>query len=230
MAQEADQRWLDRHLTHDVESLHNRPSGVIYRLRRRGSIFPRRSSASALSAASPAPRCCPPPCWITSASRDSIADPAGPGAKSAIVTPSLHRLSEPVHEIVVSSPWRNRSQRCRVIQRPCPNAPDAARRRSGARARRTAAPAPFDKVFCSEQARTGTTADLLLGDRAIPRERHPALNEMFFGDWEMRHHRDLQREDAENYAARCADWQHAAPPTAKAFRILPAASASLSQR
>ena len=30
MAQEADQRWLDRHLTHDVESLHNRPSGVIY--------------------------------------------------------------------------------------------------------------------------------------------------------------------------------------------------------
>jgi alpha-ribazole phosphatase len=54
---------------------------------------------------------------------------------------------------------------------------------------------------------------------------HPALNEMFFGDWEMRHHRDLQREDAENYAAWCADWQHAAPPTAKAFRILPAASA-----
>ncbi|MBO2029385.1 histidine phosphatase family protein [Klebsiella pneumoniae] len=40
-------------------------------------------------------------------------------------------------------------------------------------------PAPFDKVFCSELARTGTTADLLLGDRAIPRERHPALNEMF---------------------------------------------------
>ena len=34
----------------------------------------------------------------------------------------FHRLSEPVHEIVVSSPWRNRSQRCRVIQRPCPNA------------------------------------------------------------------------------------------------------------
>ncbi|RVR57141.1 nicotinic acid mononucleotide adenylyltransferase, partial [Citrobacter freundii] len=30
MAQEADQRWLDRHLTHDVESPHNRPSGVIY--------------------------------------------------------------------------------------------------------------------------------------------------------------------------------------------------------
>ncbi len=78
--------------------------------------------------------------------------------------------------------------------------------------------APFDKVFCSELARTGTTADLLLGDRAIPRERHPALNEMFFGDWEMRHHRDLQREDAENYAARCADWQHAAPTNGESFQ------------
>lgn len=30
MAQEADQRWLNRHLTHDVECLHNRPAGVIY--------------------------------------------------------------------------------------------------------------------------------------------------------------------------------------------------------
>ncbi|SQC41724.1 alpha-ribazole-5'-phosphate phosphatase [Klebsiella pneumoniae] len=78
--------------------------------------------------------------------------------------------------------------------------------------------APFDKVFCSELARTGTTADLLLGDRAIPRERHPALNEMFFGDWEMRHHRDLQREDAENYAAWCADWQHAAPTNGESFQ------------
>ena len=28
---------------------------------------------------------------------------------------------------------------------------------------------PFDKVFCSELTRTGTTADLLLGDRAIAR-------------------------------------------------------------
>ncbi|SYU54760.1 adenosylcobalamin/alpha-ribazole phosphatase [Klebsiella pneumoniae] len=78
--------------------------------------------------------------------------------------------------------------------------------------------APFDKVFCSELARTGTTADLLLGDRAISRERHPALNEMFFGDWEMRHHRDLQREDAENYAAWCADWQHAAPTNGESFQ------------
>ncbi|WP_434585921.1 nicotinate-nucleotide adenylyltransferase [Klebsiella sp. R390] len=30
MKQEADQRWLDQHLTHDVEQLHNRPAGAIY--------------------------------------------------------------------------------------------------------------------------------------------------------------------------------------------------------
>ena len=34
----------------------------------------------------------------------------------------------------------------------------------------------------------------------------------------MRHHRDLQREDAENYAARCADWQHAAPTNGESFQ------------
>ena len=41
---------------------------------------------------------------------------------------------------------------------------------------------------------------------------------MFFGDWEMRHHRDLQREDAQNYAAWCADWQHAAPTNGESFQ------------
>jgi alpha-ribazole phosphatase len=47
---------------------------------------------------------------------------------------------------------------------------------------------------------------------------------MFFGDWEMRHHRDLQQED-ENYAAWCADWQHAAPTNGESFQHLPNASA-----
>jgi alpha-ribazole phosphatase len=41
----------------------------------------------------------------------------------------------------------------------------------------------------------------------------------------MRHHRDLQQEDAENYAAWCADWQHA-PPTQAGFQAFAAASAS----
>ena len=77
---------------------------------------------------------------------------------------------------------------------------------------------PFDRVLCSELERTQHTARLLLGERQIPLAPHSLLNEMFFGDWEMRHHRDLQHEDAENYAAWCADWQHAAPTNGESFQ------------
>ncbi|VUS75243.1 adenosylcobalamin/alpha-ribazole phosphatase [Klebsiella spallanzanii] len=77
---------------------------------------------------------------------------------------------------------------------------------------------PFQRVFCSELERTQYTASLLLGERDIPRQSFPELNEMFFGDWEMRHHRDLQHEDAENYAAWCADWQHATPTNGEGFQ------------
>lgn len=76
---------------------------------------------------------------------------------------------------------------------------------------------PFDGVLCSELERTQHTARLLLGERDIPFPPHPLLNEMYFGDWEMRHHRDLQKEDKDNYAAWCADWQHAAPTNGEGF-------------
>lgn len=39
-----------------------------------------------------------------------------------------------------------------------------------------------------------------------------------FGDWEMRHHRDLMQEDAENYSAWCNDWQHAIPTNGEGFQ------------
>ena len=77
---------------------------------------------------------------------------------------------------------------------------------------------PFDCVLCSELARTQHTANVLLAERLIPRQIIPALNEMFFGDWEMRHHRDLQKEDPENYAAWCNDWQHAVPTNGEGFQ------------
>jgi len=76
---------------------------------------------------------------------------------------------------------------------------------------------PFDRVLCSELERTQHTARLLLGERQIPLAPHSLLNEMFFGDWEMRHHRDLQVEDKANYDAWCADWQHAAPTNGESF-------------
>ena len=59
----------------------------------------------------------------------------------------------------------------------------------------------FDLVLCSELERAQHTARLVLSDRQLPVHIIPELNEMFFGDWEMRHHRDLMQEDAENYSA-----------------------------
>ncbi|EIQ79726.1 adenosylcobalamin/alpha-ribazole phosphatase [Citrobacter pasteurii] len=78
--------------------------------------------------------------------------------------------------------------------------------------------APFDNVLCSELERARHTTQLILGDREIPVRIMPELNEMFFGDWEMRHHRDLAREDAENYAIWCNDWQNATPTNGEGFQ------------
>ena len=77
---------------------------------------------------------------------------------------------------------------------------------------------PFDNVLCSELERARHTTQLILGDREVPVRNMPELNEMFFGDWEMRHHRDLAREDAENYAVWCNDWQNATPTNGEGFQ------------
>ena len=77
---------------------------------------------------------------------------------------------------------------------------------------------PFDNVFCSELERARHTARLVLHDRDVPQRLFPELNEIFFGDWEMRHHRDLSREDAASYAAWCTDWQNAVPTNGEGFQ------------
>ena len=77
---------------------------------------------------------------------------------------------------------------------------------------------PVDNVLCSELERARHTTQLILGDREVPVRNMPELNEMFLGDWEMRHHRDLAREDAENYAVWCNDWQNATPTNGEGFQ------------
>ncbi|MGY6030441.1 adenosylcobalamin/alpha-ribazole phosphatase [Phytobacter sp. AG2a] len=81
---------------------------------------------------------------------------------------------------------------------------------------------PFDQVLCSELERAQHTARLALHARDIPTHTTPLLNEMFFGDWEMRHHRDLTREDPESYAAWCTDWQNAVPTNGEGFQAFSA--------
>lgn len=77
---------------------------------------------------------------------------------------------------------------------------------------------PFDRVLCSELERARHTARLVLEGRDVPQHILPELNEMYFGDWEMRHHRDLTHEDAESYAAWCTDWQNAVPTNGEGFQ------------
>lgn len=81
---------------------------------------------------------------------------------------------------------------------------------------------PFDQVLCSELERAQLTARLALEGREIPTHTTPLLNEMFFGDWEMRHHRDLTHEDPESYAAWCTDWQNAIPTNGEGFQAFSA--------
>lgn len=76
----------------------------------------------------------------------------------------------------------------------------------------------FDRIFCSELERAQHTARLVLADTEVPVETTPLLNEMFFGDWEMRHHRDLAEEDVENWAAWCTDWENTIPPGGEGFQ------------
>lgn len=77
---------------------------------------------------------------------------------------------------------------------------------------------PVDNVLCSELERARHTTQLILAEREVPVRNMPELNEMFFGDWEMRHHRDLAREHTENYAVWCNDWQNATPTNGEGFQ------------
>ncbi|MEE3651036.1 MULTISPECIES: adenosylcobalamin/alpha-ribazole phosphatase [unclassified Brenneria] len=89
-----------------------------------------------------------------------------------------------------------------------------------AQARQTAgwlADVVFSSAVSSALWRAKQTAEIVLAARGITAIADPCLNEMHFGDWEMRHHRDLQHEDAEGWAAWVADWQQASPTGGEAF-------------
>ncbi|MCT4704665.1 adenosylcobalamin/alpha-ribazole phosphatase [Enterobacteriaceae bacterium H11S18] len=88
---------------------------------------------------------------------------------------------------------------------------------------------PLDRVLCSELGRAKHTAKLILQQRDIPVAIEPRLNEMNFGDWEMRHHSELKLADAENYAAWCQDWQNVIPGNGEGFQLFAQRVASFSE-
>ncbi|TKI08027.1 alpha-ribazole phosphatase [Martelella alba] len=88
-------------------------------------------------------------------------------------------------------------------------------RRQAAQVARQLAGVRFDRVLASGLRRTQETAQILCPDS--PPECRPIWNEMDFGEWELRHHRDLRREDAIRYRAWCDDWQQTVPPGGESF-------------
>ncbi|PWC13441.1 adenosylcobalamin/alpha-ribazole phosphatase [Brenneria corticis] len=75
----------------------------------------------------------------------------------------------------------------------------------------------FSSAVSSALLRAKHTAAIVLASREIAAAADAALNEMHFGDWEMRHHRDLQHEDTDGWAAWVADWQQASPTGGESF-------------
>lgn len=74
----------------------------------------------------------------------------------------------------------------------------------------------FDRLITSSRRRTQQTAQILRPQMAP--ECWPELDEMNFGQWELRHHRELKQQDVERYAAWCADWQNTMPPNGEGFQ------------
>ncbi|CNJ47567.1 adenosylcobalamin/alpha-ribazole phosphatase [Yersinia enterocolitica] len=75
----------------------------------------------------------------------------------------------------------------------------------------------FADGVSSQLLRARHTADIVLAGHPLNADINDQLNEMNFGEWEMRHHHDLQREDPDAWAAWVTDWQQASPTGGEAF-------------
>lgn len=75
----------------------------------------------------------------------------------------------------------------------------------------------FSQGVSSQLLRARHTADIILAGHRVSADSDGQLNEMNFGDWEMRHHHDLQREDPDAWAQWVADWQLASPTGGESF-------------
>jgi alpha-ribazole phosphatase len=78
---------------------------------------------------------------------------------------------------------------------------------------------PFTQAISSELLRARHTAEIVLGQRELAIQPDGGFNEMNFGDWEMRHHQDLQQQASTAWADWVADWQLACPPAGESFPL-----------
>lgn len=88
----------------------------------------------------------------------------------------------------------------------------------------------FSQATSSALWRARHTAEIILADSSLSASIDVQLNEMDFGEWEMRHHRDLQHEDAEAWTAWLTDWQQASPSGGETFSAFAARIENVVQR
>lgn len=74
----------------------------------------------------------------------------------------------------------------------------------------------FGQIHTSQLQRAQQTARLVVPDAAIT-ATDPRLNEMHFGDWEMRHHSSIAEEDPQAWQRWVDDWQNVTPGGGEPF-------------
>ena len=74
---------------------------------------------------------------------------------------------------------------------------------------------PLDLVLESPLKRAKTTADLLLGEKEVPRLEDDRLKELDFGGWEGKSYRELQGDPL--YEEWCREWKTTRPPRGESF-------------
>ncbi|MDR0805886.1 MAG: adenosylcobalamin/alpha-ribazole phosphatase [Enterobacteriaceae bacterium] len=82
----------------------------------------------------------------------------------------------------------------------------------------------FESVYCSGLQRTQQTASAILQlpirTQLSPPNRYidPRLNELDFGDWEMRHYQEIAQHDPQSWQSWITDWQQAIPTGGESFQ------------
>jgi alpha-ribazole phosphatase len=75
----------------------------------------------------------------------------------------------------------------------------------------------LDAIIHTNLVRSRVTAEIIAHGRDTELQQQPLLQEMGFGDWELRHHTELQASQAEGYDLWCQDWQVAQVPQGESF-------------
>jgi len=75
----------------------------------------------------------------------------------------------------------------------------------------------LDGIIHSGMQRSEQTANIILGQRSVKLETQPLAQEICFGQWELRCHKEVESSAATSYTDWCRDWQLAEVPGGELF-------------